>query len=203
MMAVGAKTKGLKKKIATWGKAKGLKVAERAQLTAESADKTIRLPWFYGLAKKLVFSKVLAALGLEECKMCYTGAAPISVDTLRYFGQLGLQINEVYGMSESTGVTTISTNQAHRWGSCGFAFLGSEVKVFNVSETDLNDKKENPRAQDGTAPSDAEQGEICFRGRGIMNGYLANPRFGKEHMAEICFRGRGIMNGYLANPRFG
>jgi long-chain-fatty-acid--CoA ligase ACSBG len=185
MMAVGAKTKGLKKKIATWAKAKGLVAAERAQLTEESKDKAVALPWFYGFAKKKVFSKVLEALGLEECKMCYTGAAPISVDTLRYFGQLGLQINEVYGMSESTGVTTISTNQAHRWGSCGFAFLGSEVKVFNVSEKDLNVKTENPRAANGTAPTEPEQGEICFRGRGIINGYLANPRFGDEHLAEI------------------
>jgi len=185
MMAVGASKKGLIKKIATWGKGRGLIAAQKGQLTEETVNTHISMPWFYGLAKKLVFSKVLGALGLEECKMCYTGAAPISVDTLQYFGQLGLQINEVYGMSESSGVTTISTNQAHRWGSCGFAFHGTEVKAFNVSEKNLNDKTEVPNAANGTAPTEAEQGELCFRGRGIMNGYLGNPRYGGQHLKEI------------------
>merc|ERR1719487_799002 len=49
----------------------------------------------------------------------------------------------------------------------------------------MNVKTVCPRAPDPFNASDAEQGEICFRGRGIMHGYLANPRFGKEHMAEM------------------
>ena len=53
----------------------------------------------------------------------------------RYFGQLGLQINEIYGMSESTGLTTLSTNEQHRWGSCGFGILGTDVKIFQVCGT--------------------------------------------------------------------
>ena len=52
-------------------------------------------PFGYGLASKLVHSKVKANLGLDKCKFGFTGAAPIMVDTLEYFGQLGIQINEV------------------------------------------------------------------------------------------------------------
>jgi long-subunit acyl-CoA synthetase (AMP-forming) len=33
-------------------------------------------------------------LGLDCCKYALTGAAPISTDTLEYFGALGIQINE-------------------------------------------------------------------------------------------------------------
>lgn len=41
------------------------------------------------LADKLVLSKVRAALGLDQLKVGLTGAAPIRVDTLEFFGALG------------------------------------------------------------------------------------------------------------------
>ena len=41
------------------------------------------------MADKLVLSKVRAALGLDQLKVGLTGAAPIRVDTLEFFGALG------------------------------------------------------------------------------------------------------------------
>jgi long-subunit acyl-CoA synthetase (AMP-forming) len=34
-------------------------------------------------------------------------------------------------------------------------------------------------------PEEESQGEICYRGRHIMAGYMANPELGAEHVAEI------------------
>ena len=65
-------------------------------------------PLAYGAASKLVLKKVKGILGLDELKFAVTGAAPIRVDTLEYFGSLGININEVYGMSESCAACTIS-----------------------------------------------------------------------------------------------
>ena len=42
-----------------------------------------------------------------------------------------------------------------------------------------------PSSSSFLLPSETEQGELCFRGRHIMMGYLANPSFGKEHVEEI------------------
>jgi len=178
MKAVGANTKGLKKTIATWAKAKGLLHQQNMQLGGSGAK-----PSFHGLANKLVLSKVKAALGLECCKFGFTGAAPITTDTLQYFGSLGIQINEVYGMSECTGATTWSTDDAHVWGSCGWAMGGCEVKILKPSGGD--GQGECPRAVDMFNPTEEEQGEICFRGRHIMMGYMANPDLGQEHVDEI------------------
>ena len=165
------------KVLATWAKAKGLEHAKNCQMGGSGAK-----PAFYGLANKIVLSKVKAALGLSKCKFGFTGAAPITTETLEYFGQLGIQINEVYGMSECTGATSASTDAAHVWGSCGWATSGVELKIFREGP---GKNVEAPLAKDLQNPTEDEQGEVCFRGRHIMLGYMANPDLGREHVAEI------------------
>lgn len=177
MKAVGAKVKGTKKKIATWARSKGLAYQENMQLGGSGQK-----PSNYGLADKLILSKIKAALGMDEMKFGLTGAAPITKDTLEYFGALGININEVYGMSECTGASTWSTDAAHIWGTVGYALLGMEVKIFRQTSAG---KKECPRAKDLNNVPDECQGEICMRGRHIMLGYMANPELGEEHVEEI------------------
>lgn len=63
---------------------------------------------------------------------------------------------------------------------------GTEVKIFRVSDDGKGGKNvECPRAKDIFNPTDAEQGEICYRGRHIMTGYMANPDLGKDHLDKI------------------
>ncbi len=100
------------------------------------------------------------------------------------FGSLGIFINEVYGMSECTGAVTWSTDATHVWGSCGFALPGCEVKVLTPNPDD-GSFTEAPRARDPQHPTEAEQGELCYRGRNIMMGYMANPDMGAKHEKEI------------------
>merc|ERR1712045_565890 len=136
------------------------------------------------LALRLLGS-VKAVMGLDKCKYALTGAAPIRVDTVEYFSSLGIYINELYGMSESTGAVTVSSDQAHDWSCCGWKMPGSEVKIFKVDPSDLNKKTECPPAPLKDSPEEEFQGEICFRGRGIMMGYLASTGLGDKHLAEI------------------
>jgi long-chain-fatty-acid--CoA ligase ACSBG len=177
--ALGAETTGLKKKIATWAKSCGLEHAQNCQLGGTGTK-----PFGYGLADALVLSKIKANLGLQHLKFGMTGAAPIRADTLEYFGQLGIEINEVYGMSESCGLASVSSHQAHLWGSCGYALPGVELKAFTVNPDDLNVKEECAKAAD-LQSGDAFQGELCWRSRGNMMGYMAQPDLGEDHVAEI------------------
>jgi len=126
-----------------------------------------------------------AKLGLGACKFAFAGAAPMTKDILTYYGSLGINVNEVYGMSECTGATTWSTDQCHLWGTVGYTLPGTEVRIFKVNPNDLNDKTECPRAKDVFHATEDEQGEICFRGRHIMMGYMANPKLGKDHVETI------------------
>ncbi len=142
MITAGAATTGLKKKIALWAKGVGLKGGYAIQKGGSK-------PLLYGLADKLVFSKVRERLGLDRCRIQITSAAPISKPTLEFFMSLGIPIYEVYGMSECTGPATISLPHKFRTGKAGFCLPGADMKI-------------------------ADDGEVCMRGRHVFKGYFKN-----------------------------
>jgi long-subunit acyl-CoA synthetase (AMP-forming) len=144
MMAAGAQNPPLKKKIAAWARKQGL-----AGGYAEQEGKP--KPFFYGLANKLVFSKVREKLGFDRCRLFISTAAPISMDTLEFFLSLGLPLTEVYGMSECTGPATTSLPEPfkYRTGWAGPAVPGTTNKI-------------------------AEDGEVLMKGRHVFKGYFKN-----------------------------
>ena len=137
LKAKGKETTGLKKTIVTWAKGLALQRAEGMQLSQspDNSGKPVPIPFMMGVAD-ILLKKIKQALGLEFTKLSITGAAPITVETLEYFGQLGIPVNECYGMSECCAATTWSTPATHQWGSCGCALDGMEVKCFKVDEKD-------------------------------------------------------------------
>jgi len=177
--AIAAEVTGPARSVADWSKRLSLERARAAQLGGDGCT-----PAGHSLAA-LVLAKVKARLGLDQCKFALSGAAPMRVDTLEYFGSLNMSINEVYGMSECTGACTWSTDQAHAWGSCGWELPGVEVKAFAVDPRDPNKKVECPRSPSLDATDEEYQGELCFRGRNIMMGYMACPDFGQSHIRDI------------------
>jgi long-chain-fatty-acid--CoA ligase ACSBG len=177
--AIGAANTGAKKALGDWAKGVALEHAKNCQMGGSGGYAT-----GHTIAMSLL-GAVKSNLGLSQLKFGFTGAAPIRVDTLEYFGSLGIGINEVYGMSECTGACTWSLDEAHLWGSCGFEMPGVEVCAFKVDDRDLNKKVACPRSPALDALDDQYQGELCFRGRNIMMGYLANPDLGDAHVKEI------------------
>ncbi|KAG8454727.1 hypothetical protein GDO86_001085 [Hymenochirus boettgeri] len=146
MKAVGAKSSTIKRKMAAWAKGVGL------ETNLKKMNGSTPSPVKYHVAKKLVFKKVRKALGLDRCTKCYTGAAPITKDTLEFFLSLNIPVYELYGMSESSGPHTISLPNAFRITSCGKVISGCRTKIF---QPDI----------DGS-------GEILFWGRHVFMGYL-------------------------------
>ncbi|KAL3062561.1 hypothetical protein OYC64_002381 [Pagothenia borchgrevinki] len=149
MKAAGAKASPMRSAVAGWAKSIGLQY-NYSVMNGENL-----VPWGFMLANNLVFKRVREALGLDRCKVCFTGAAPVTKETLEYFMSLNMPLLELYGMSESSGPHTISSNSSYCIASCGKVMPGAKTKL------------ENPD-QDGS-------GEICFWGRHVFMGYLNMP----------------------------
>lgn len=101
---------------------------------------------------------VLTFLGMDQVTCAISGAAPISVETLKYFASLGIEILEVYGMTESTGLSTANLSGATRAGTVGKAVKGVEVKI-------------------------ADDGEVLIRGA-LFSGYHKNPQASAEAVRD-------------------
>ena len=94
MQAKGKEITGLKAKISAFMKGKCAGVHAASQVGA-----TVGYPFLGGFAMKFMKKKAHAAIGLDQARVCLTGAAPIMKHTLDYFGTIGIHILEVYGMS--------------------------------------------------------------------------------------------------------
>jgi long-subunit acyl-CoA synthetase (AMP-forming) len=143
IQAAGAAAPPLRRKIAAWARRVGLEGGYAVQQGRPR-------PLLYGLADRIVFSKVRDRLGLDQAKLCLTSAAPISLDTLEFFLSLGIPIYEVYGMSECTGPASYQVPGMHRTGSIGKPGPGIEMRV-------------------------AGDGEILIRGPHVFLGYYKSP----------------------------
>ena len=143
MIAAGASSPPIRKKLVAWARKQGLRGGYAEQRGEPK-------PLLYRLAERVVFRKVRERLGLDRARICSSGAAPISKDTLEFFLALGIPILEVYGMSECTGPAVLSTIDRYRTGKAGWVLPGTEVKI-------------------------AEDGEVCIRGPHVFKGYLKDP----------------------------
>ena len=85
---IGKKSTGIKKTIADWAKRIGTR-----HMLASQYGTVYSKPFGYYLAYFIVLKKIKEALGFDKCNGFYTAAAPISVETLEYFGSLDIQGN--------------------------------------------------------------------------------------------------------------
>jgi long-chain acyl-CoA synthetase len=108
------------------------------------------------------------ALDFSALSMTVSGGMALTSDAATRWQQVtGVEINEGYGLTETSPVVSINTGGTGRkLGSIGVTTPGTELKVIDA---------------EGNALPCGEAGELCVRGPQVMQGYWQQP----EKSAEV------------------
>lgn len=113
------------------------------------------IPIINGVVKKSIRKK----LGLSEAVHIFSGAAPISVDLLKWFESIGITILQGIGMTEDCIYSHCNRVERNEFGTVGLPFSGLKVKI-------------------------ATDGELRLKGPSNMKGYYKEPGLTAEAFDE-------------------
>ena len=150
----------LKQACYEWAMAQGYAMAD-ARFSGKAPSLLRRLS--YGLARLLVFEALKDHLGLRFLKRAYTGGAALGPDVFRFYHALGVNLKQVYGQTESSGLSVIHRDGAVKFQTVGSPLPGTELKI---------------------APS----GEILVKSPAIFSGYYRSPEATAEAFEDGWLR---------------
>jgi len=130
--------------------------AERAEiLRSDGKPIPLGLRLACMLGNVLVYTPIRDQLGLRRARWALTGGAPLGPDTFRFFRSIGVNLKQVYGSTETTGLVSLQPSAEANPTTAGRPCPGIEVKI-------------------------ADRGEVLVRGPVIFKGYLKNEEATRE-----------------------
>ena len=131
-------------------------VAERAEiLRTEGKPLPAGLRLATALGEFFVYGPVRDQLGLRRTKWALTGGAPLGPDTFRFFRSIGVNLKQVYGSTETTGLVSLQPDREANPTTAGRPVPGVEVKI-------------------------GDRGEVLVKGCTVFKGYFRNEEATRE-----------------------
>jgi long-chain acyl-CoA synthetase len=122
--------------------------AERAEiLRSEGKPLPAGLRLQCALGEFFVYGPVRDQLGLRRARWCYTGGAPLGPDTFRFFRSFGVNLKQIYGSTELTGLVSLQPDREADPNTAGRPCEGIDVRI-------------------------GERGEVLVKGPGVFKGYF-------------------------------
>ena len=147
----------IKSKDATWFKrilmsfSNGLARLVGRQRVKNGGKHTLFSLLLYLIGYPLVFRALRERIGLRRCRWAGSGAAPIAPEVIEFFHGLGVNLYELYGMTENAAVATNNFHGRMKLGTVGEPYPGIGLRI------------------------DPETGEIQTKHPGVFRGYWNKP----------------------------
>jgi len=127
------------------------------KLPQEKLEKLTKIPLLGGFIRR----RILKGVGLQNARMCFSGAAPLPVPLMEWFKKyLHLDLLQGYGMTENSIYATVTRPGKNRIGAVGQEMPGANMKI--------------------DSPDAKGDGEILFKHPGVMPGYYKEPEKTQE-----------------------
>jgi long-chain acyl-CoA synthetase len=114
-----------------------------------------------------LFRSLREKAGMGTLRHMVSGGAALPADINRFFVNLGFELLQGYGLTETSPVLSVNRPGAIRIGSVGTALPGIELRIDSPD-------------RDGV-------GEICARGPVVMQGYYNNPEANADVLRDGSF----------------
>jgi long-chain acyl-CoA synthetase len=112
------------------------------------------IPWglrlLTGLGEWLVYAPLRDQLGLRRIRTATTGGAAIGPEVVQFFRGIGVNLKQLYGMTECAAPATVQRDGAVKVDSAGPPIPGVEIDI-------------------------SDGGEVLLRGPGLFAGYYKDP----------------------------
>lgn len=123
------------------------------------------------ILNSLIRSKIKKGIGLSKSVRNFSGAAPLSLDLLQWYKKIGVDILQVYGMTEDCIYCHFSLPHQNRLGAVGKALPGLQGRI-------------------------SAEGEIQVKCAALTKGYYREPELTKELFTEDGYLCTGDLGEY-------
>lgn len=113
----------------------------------------------YHLGKVLVYGPLVDNLGMRGVRIAYTAGEAIGPEIFEFFRSLGVNLKQVYGMTESSAIISIQKDDDIDLETVGKPIPELEIKI-------------------------SDNGEVMYKSPGVFQGYFKNPEATKETLEE-------------------
>jgi len=111
------------------------------------------------LADWTVFHPIRDQLGLDKVRRAYTGGAALGPDVFRFFHAIGVNLKQLYGQTEVSGISVVHRDGDIRFHTVGTPFPETEIRI-------------------------SDEGEILCRSPAVFQGYFRNPKATAETLED-------------------
>ncbi len=145
-------TTPIKRWIYRWAMKQG---ETRAETVANGAPPGLPARIRHRLADWAVFHPIRDQLGVDRVRRAYTGGAALGPDVFRFFHSIGVNLKQLYGQTEVSGISVVHRDGDIRFHTVGTPFPQTEIRI-------------------------SDEGEILCRSPAVFQGYFRNPKATEE-----------------------